>query len=123
LDLNEFSVLSFSDTVLYDAKRTMEYYKAEAQRAKGVFTYAETSLHHLNIQSQGDMVTIDAKVWTECEYMSPRSLTAGGIFGRGTDHRLVLQKKTDGTFLLVSDSFDERPSQDPSYPAAHSSDR
>ncbi len=123
LDLNEFSVLSFSDTVLYDAKRTMEYYKAEAQRAKDVFTYAETNLSHLNIQSQGDMVTIDVKVWTECEYMSPRSLTAGGIFGRGTDHRLVLQKKTDGTFLLVSDSFDERPGQHPSYPAAHSSDR
>ncbi len=123
LDLNEFSVLSFSDTVLYDAKRTMEYYKAEAQRAKDVFTYAETNLSHLNIQSQGDMVTIDVKVWTECEYMSPRSLTAGGIFGRGTDHRLVLQKKTDGTFLLVSDSFDERPGQAPSYPAAHSSDR
>ncbi len=120
LDPSEFRYLSFSETVLKDAALTRESRKVLSESIGATFSYVETHLQYFKIEFQGypypgEKVFIDVRVWTVIEYTYPNG--SSNRWTLGPDHQLVLEVQEDGSFLLVSDSFDEFTT------GAHSSDR
>lgn len=95
-----------SSQVLTDAEIRIDCLSTLQSRIGANFQDVITEYYVSQVNEEENTIVIDVYEWNTIEYKYD-DIEQSDIMGFGTEHTLYLEKKEDGDYIIVTDSFDE----------------